>query len=75
MPLLQSLPNRPDPVHPVLARLLWQWLALGLLAIVVLALVRGHGHLPAAVAFWLLAAPAAALLTLYRRFLAPFQGR
>ena len=68
MPRLESLDTRTDPVHPVLARLLWQWLALGLMAIAVPALFRAQ--VPAALAFWLLAAPAAALLTLYRQVLA-----
>ncbi|HEU0152680.1 MAG TPA: hypothetical protein VFQ84_04975 [Arenimonas sp.] len=70
MPRLPSQTPRPDPVPPVLARLLWQWLVLGVLAVLVLALVRGPGQLPAALSFWLLAAPVASLVTLHRRWLA-----
>lgn len=68
MPRLQVLATRPEPVAPVLARLLWQWLALGLFAIAGLAMFRGQ--VPGTLAFWLLAAPATALLTLYRQVLA-----
>ncbi|GAB2488984.1 hypothetical protein [Arenimonas alkanexedens] len=70
MPRLQPVPPPSESVSPVLARLLWQWLVLGLLAVAALALARGPAQLPAALSFWLLAAPAASLLTLYRRFLA-----
>lgn len=73
MPRLNALASRPEPEFPVLSRLLWQALALG--ALVSLALLTlplspggaaGFGFLP----FWLPAAPAVALLTLHRRFLA-----
>lgn len=70
---LNVLASRPEPDFPVLSRLLWQALALGaLVSLVLLALplapggASAFGFLP----FWLLAAPAAALLTLHRRFLA-----
>lgn len=68
MPRLHVLAARPEPVAPVLARLLWQWLALGLFAIALMAMFRGQ--VPGTLAFWLLAAPATALLTLYRQVMA-----
>lgn len=73
MPRIKALEDRPASEFPVLSRLLWQALALGALgslAMLGLPLAAGgvsaFGFLP----FWLLAAPAAALLTLHRRFLA-----
>ena len=73
MPRLKALANRPEPEFHVLSRLLWQALALGsLVSLALLALplapagVAAFGTLP----YWLVAAPAAALLTLHRRFLA-----
>lgn len=68
MPRLEALAPNAEPVHPVLARLLWQWLASGLLALAVLAMFQVA--VPATLAFWLLAAPAASLLTLHRHVLA-----
>ncbi|GGA79153.1 hypothetical protein GCM10011521_16740 [Arenimonas soli] len=73
MPRPSTFASRPEAAFPVLSRLLWQALALGALvslALLALPLAPGgaatFGFLP----FWLLAAPAAALLTLHRRFLA-----
>jgi hypothetical protein len=68
MPNFEAVPSRPEPVPPVLARLLWQGLALALLAIAVPAMFNSPAS--ATLSFWLLAAPAAALLTLYRQVLA-----
>ncbi|HEX4854067.1 hypothetical protein [Arenimonas sp.] len=65
---MPRLPARPEPVDPRLSRLLWQAMALALLALLVLAMFRGA--VPGALAFWLLAAPATALLTLHRHVLA-----
>ena len=68
MPRLEALAPNAEPVHPVLARLLWQGLASGLLALAVLAMFQVA--VPATLAFWLLAAPATGLLTLHRQVLA-----
>lgn len=65
---MPRLPVRPEPVHPLLSRLLWQALVLSLLALAVTAMFRGA--VPGTLAFWLLAAPATALLTLHRQVLA-----
>lgn len=70
MPRLQALASPSASPFPVLARLLWQCLALGLLAVLLLPAARGDSVLLGALPFWLLAAPAAALLALHRRFLA-----
>ena len=66
------MPRTPDAhtPDPRLARTLWQWLALGLVAMLLVPAARGPvyllGHLP----FWLLLAPGLALLVLYRHALA-----
>lgn len=70
MPRLHALAARTEPHFPVLTRLLWQALVLGVLVVAVLPAARGDSALLGALPFWLLAAPAAALLTLHRRFLA-----
>ncbi|HEY9143827.1 MAG TPA: hypothetical protein VIM90_07335, partial [Arenimonas sp.] len=71
MPRLQALAIRPEPEFPVLSRLLWQALVLGaLVALALLAVAPGGASAFGVLPFWLLAAPAAALLTLHRRFLA-----
>lgn len=71
MPRLKALAIRPEPEFPVLSRLLWQALALGaLVALALLAVASGGASAFGVLPFWLLAAPAAALLTLHRRFLA-----
>jgi hypothetical protein len=72
MPRFDPLAARPEPVAPVLSRLLWQALALSLLAIAVMAMFRGA--VPGVLSFWLLALPATALLTLHRQVLASGGG-
>jgi hypothetical protein len=52
-----------------LARTLWQWLALGLLAMLLLPAARGSHALLGLLPLWLLAMPALALFTLYWRAL------
>jgi len=63
----QPLPSQPDPV---LARTLWQWFALGAVATLLVPAARGQVHLLGNLPFWLLVAPAVALLILYRHALA-----
>ncbi len=70
MPRLSTFASRPEPEFPVLTRLVWQALALGAMAVAVLPAARGDMVLLGSLPFWLLAAPAAALLALHRRFLA-----
>ena len=73
MPRLSTFASRPEPEFPVLSRLLWQALALGALvslALLGLPLAPGGASAVGFLPFWLIAAPAAALLTLHRRFLA-----
>lgn len=70
MSRLNALASRPEPEFPVLSRLLWQALALGALvslALLALPLAPGGASAFGFLPFWLLAAPAAALLTLHRR--------
>ncbi len=59
--------NAPDPR---LARALWQWLALGAIATLVVPAARGPVYLLGSLPFWLLLAPAVALLVLHRHALA-----
>ena len=69
MPRLKALANRPEPEFPVLSRLLWQALALGSLvslALLALPLAPGAAAALGTLPYWLIAAPAAALLTLHR---------
>lgn len=73
MPRLQALAAHAQPEFPVLTRLLWQALVLGALvalATAALPLAPGGALLFGPLSFWLLAAPAAALLAMHRRFLA-----
>jgi hypothetical protein len=67
MPTLQPAPNHPDPR---LARTLWQWLALGLVAMLLVPAARGPVYLLGNMPFWLLLAPGTGLLILYRHALA-----
>jgi hypothetical protein len=59
--------STPDPR---LARTLWQWLALGFVAMLLVPAARGPVYLLGNMPFWLLIAPGLALLTLYRHALA-----
>lgn len=56
--------------YPQLARALWQWLAVGALLLLALPAARGDSAWFGPVSFWLLGAPLASLLTLYRQVLA-----
>ena len=64
MPSLQTASV--TPVDPRLARTLWQWLVLGVFAIVLLPAARGDSLLLGWLPFWLAVVPATALLTLHR---------
>lgn len=57
-------------VDPRLARTLWQWLALGAIAMLLVPAARGPVYLLGNMPFWLVLAPGAALLVLYRHALA-----
>ncbi|HEX5693666.1 MAG TPA: hypothetical protein VFY00_03485, partial [Arenimonas sp.] len=50
-------------------RTLWQWLALGLIAMLLLPAARGPVYLLGNMPYWLVFAPGVALLTLYRHAL------
>ncbi len=65
------MPHRPEACHPDprLARTLWQWLTLGLIAMLVVPAARGPVHLLGNLPFWLLIAPALGLLCLHRHAL------
>ena len=67
MPHAKSPAHRPDPR---LVRTLWQWLALGGIATLVVPAARGPVYLLGNMPFWLLVAPALALLILHRHALA-----
>jgi hypothetical protein len=67
MPRIPVQPaSSPDPR---LSRTLWQWLTLGVLAMVVFPDARGYGLWLGWLPFWALIAPLSALLVLHRRFL------
>lgn len=66
MPQPKPEANTPDPR---LARTLWQWLALGFIAMLVVPAARGPVYLLGNLPFWLLIAPGLALVTLYRHAL------
>ena len=68
MPILKTASA--THVDPRLARTLWQWLALGALAVALVPAARGDSLLLGSLPFWLVAVPATALLTLYRHTLA-----
>lgn len=63
---------QPAPIHPDprLARTLWQWLALGLVAMLLVPAARGPVYLLGNMPFWLMLAPGSGLLILYRHALA-----
>lgn len=71
MPTLQNASSdRFDRPDPRLARTLWQWLALGALAMLLLPEARGAQALLGNLPFWLVVAPGLALITLHRHALA-----
>jgi hypothetical protein len=55
---------------PRLQRALWQWLATGLLLLLLVPASRGQSAWLGAGWYWLAAAPALSLLTLYRQVIA-----
>ena len=65
-----SLSAATPRVDPRVARTLWQWFVLGAIAVVLVPAARGHSQLIGALPFWLVVAPATALLALYRHSLA-----
>jgi hypothetical protein len=56
----------PVPVDPRLARTLWQWLALGALALLAWPAVRGQSAWLGWAPYWAVVAPAIALAVAYR---------
>ena len=60
----------PDAPHPRLGRLLWQWLALGLLMLALLPVTRGQHAWLGSGPFWLLLAPLSSLLVFHRHAVA-----
>ena len=61
--------NRTDP-NPVLVRALWQWLAVGALALLFIPAARGDSAWFGPMPYWLVLAPVASLLVLHRHTLA-----
>lgn len=59
--------SRATPVDPRLARTLWQWLALGALAVLAWPAARGQTAWLGWAPYWALIAPALALAVAYRR--------
>jgi hypothetical protein len=57
---------RESPVDPRLANTLWQWLALGVVALCVFPALRGSTTLLGWGPYWLVAAPLLALAVAYR---------
>ena len=66
MPHATPQAHTPDPR---LARTLWQWLALGFTAMLLVPAARGPVYLLGNLPFWLLIAPGLALAILYRHAL------
>jgi hypothetical protein len=62
-------------VDPRLARTLWQWLALGALALVLVPALRGTTEALGWAPYWLVVAPAVALAVAYRQQLFLRTGR
>ena len=58
--------SREPAVDPRLANTLWQWLALGALALCVFPSLRGHTQALGWGPYWLVAAPLLALAVAYR---------
>ena len=58
------------PGHRIIARLLWQWLAVGVLLTLLFPAARGSSELVGPVTFWLLGVPLTSLLVFHRHALA-----
>lgn len=56
--------------HRVVARLLWQWLAVGALLTLLFPAARGSSALVGPMSFWLLGVPLTSLLVFHRHALA-----
>lgn len=56
-------------LNPVLARALWQWLVVGVLALLLVPAARGNSAWFGPMSYWLVLAPLASLLVLYRHTL------
>ena len=56
--------------HPVVARLLWQWLCVGVLLTLLFPVARGNSVWVGPLAFWLLGAPLTGLIVFHRHALA-----
>ena len=67
---IRSCSTAAAPGHRVLARLLWQWLAVGLLLTLLFPAARGSSALLGPLAFWLLGVPLTSLLVFHRHALA-----
>jgi len=65
MPRLIPL-RRNHPLNPLLTRLCWQWLALGVLLSVAIPSARGYSTAIGWLWYWLIAAPLLAQCTLHR---------
>ncbi len=57
-------------LYPTLARALWQWLALGVLLVLVFPALRSQGPWIGPGIFWLVAAPLSSLLVFHRHAIA-----
>lgn len=69
MPILQTTADPSTTPDPRLARTLWQWFALGLVAMLLVPAARGPVYLLGNMPFWLLLAPGLGLLLVYRHAL------
>ncbi len=58
------------PGHRVIARLLWQWLAVGVLLTLLFPAARGSSALLGPMSFWLLGVPLTSLVVFHRHALA-----
>ena len=58
------------PRHPVVARLLWQWLCVGALMTLLFPVARGTSELIGPLNLWLIGAPLASLFVFHRHALA-----
>lgn len=60
-------PAHPNRIDPRLARIGWQWLALGLLLYAAFPAARGYNVAIGWLWYWLIAAPLVALCAVYRQ--------